>query len=156
MKTVKMALMLLLASLPARAADIAALDWLSGCWSYDGREPGSGEVWMPPAGGTMFAMSRTVKQSRTIAYEFMQIRTDASGSLILIASPSGQATATFRLIETGDRSVAFENPEHDFPQRIRYRRDDDKLSGRIEGVSDGEPLAIDFRMTRVDCEAFGL
>ena len=155
MTIVKTALILLLASLPARATDIEALDWLSGCWSYDGREPGSGEVWMPPAGGTMFAISRTVKQSRTIAYEFMHIRTDDSGVLVLVASPSGQATASFRLTEAGDKTVAFENPQHDFPQRILYRRDGDKLSGRIEGVSNGEPLAIDFKMTRVNCEAFG-
>ncbi|HNP64713.1 MAG TPA: DUF6265 family protein [Woeseiaceae bacterium] len=152
----KVTLILSLLSLPARAVDIAVLDWLSGCWSYDGREPGSGEVWMPPAGGTMLAMSRTVKQSKTIAFEFMQILTDESGSLVLAASPSGQATATFKLIETGEYSVVFENPDHDFPQRILYRRDDDRLSGRVEGVSNGKPLAIEFPMTRVDCDAFGL
>ena len=39
-------------------ADVSRLSWLSGCWAYDDEEPGSGEYWMPPAGGTMIAVSR--------------------------------------------------------------------------------------------------
>ena len=35
-------------------------------------------------------------------------------------------------------SVVFENLGHDFPQRIVYRRDVDRLTARIEGEADGQ------------------
>ena len=37
----------------ANADPAAALAWLAGCWASEGAEPGSGEQWMPPAGGTL-------------------------------------------------------------------------------------------------------
>ncbi|MND00816.1 hypothetical protein D3C83_195580 [compost metagenome] len=48
--------------------------------------------------------------------------------------------------------IVFENPTHDFPQRVIYQgRDDDGLLGRIEGESGGEPLSVDFPMDRATC-----
>jgi hypothetical protein len=85
----------------------------------------------------------------------MQIKTTEIESLILVASPSGQLTASFNLLELKDNEVTFENMEHDFPQRILYRRTGDQLLGRIEGTVNGEVAAMDFPMTKVDCEAFG-
>ncbi len=87
------------ASLSANAADIEKLNWLSGCWSYDDREAGSGEIWMPPAGGTLFAISRIVNESQTVAFEYLQIKTTENESLTLVASPSGQLPASFNLLE---------------------------------------------------------
>jgi len=45
-------------------------------------------------------------------------------------------------------SVVFENPEHDFPQRILYRLDGGMLHARIEGVVDGEPLSSEWTWSR--------
>lgn len=146
---------LLLASLPASAVDISRLSWLSGCWTYNNKETGSGEYWMPPAGGTMFAVSRIVKDSQTVAFEYLKIVTTDSGSLALIATPSGQDAARFDLLNLSDDEVVFENPEHDFPQRILYRLTGNQLLGRIEGKSSGHDITVDFPMTRTDCEEFG-
>jgi hypothetical protein len=157
------AILLLLSSLPAAvdtvaaATGISSLSWLSGCWAYDGRDPGSGEHWMPPAGGTMFGISRTVSASKTIEFEYMRIAETDEESLALFASPSGQSPARFDLLSLNDHEVIFENPEHDFPQRIIYRLGDDgALLGRIEGQSDGRPIAVDFPLTRIDCDGPGL
>jgi hypothetical protein len=46
----------------------------------------------------------------------------------------------------------FENPQHDFPQRIIYKRDGaDGLKARIEGESKGKPKAFDYPMQRTQC-----
>jgi hypothetical protein len=51
-----------------------------------------------------------------------------------------------------DSAVAFANPEHDFPQRILYRRvGADSLIARIEGKQGDKVRGIDFPMTRVAC-----
>ena len=72
---------------------------------------------------------------------------------IAIASPSGQETAEFQLKKLDDNEVVFENPDHDFPQRVIYRLiDSDHLRGRIEGMtSDGE-ARVEFPLTRTACD----
>ena len=140
----------------ADADPAAALAWLAGCWASEGGEPGSGEQWMSPAGGTLLGVSRTVAKGRTIAHEFMQIREVEPGRLAFIANPSGQAQATFPVKSVGERAVVFENPAHDFPQRVMYRLDGaGLLRARIEGVIAGKPRTEDFPMRRVRCENGG-
>jgi hypothetical protein len=138
----------------AQNHDLASLSWLAGCWASETAEAGSGEQWMPLAGGTMLGVGRTVKNGRTAEYEFLQIRHNAEGKLVYIAKPSGQTEATFTAIQLSDNAVTFENLQHDFPQRIIYRRlADGKLAARIEGLRGGSVRGIDFPMISVSCSA---
>lgn len=137
---------------PASAATIADLHWLAGCWAGGDGGRHVEEFWMAPAGGTMLGMSRTVADGRTRAWEFMRIE-EADGKLVFIARPSSQEGASFPSIEVGADHVVFENPGHDFPQRVIYRRTDaGGLLGRIEGQSDGKPLSVDFPMDPAACQ----
>jgi hypothetical protein len=150
----KLALLLLFSS-GARADGsvdgLNALAWLAGCWSQEKAETGSMEMWMAPAGGAMLGMSRTVRNGKTVAHEFMQIRAD-SNALVFIAQPSNQREARFRATRTAELEVVFENPEHDFPQRIIYRLSaPGVLSARIEGMRDGKLHGIDYPMKRMAC-----
>ncbi len=151
----QVACLLAIAVMPAGAfpASILDLGWLSGCWSSNNQQAGSGEQWMAPAGGTMLGISRTVRDSKTVAFEFMRIVEQDEGGLVFIASPSGQSTASFAMLSLNDRKVIFENPSHDFPQRIIYRLiSDEDLLGRIEGTINGTERAVDFPMKKIDCE----
>jgi hypothetical protein len=142
-----------LGQVPA-SPSVVDLAWLAGCWASLDAEPGSGEQWTAPAGGTLLGMSRTVKQGRTVAHEFVLIRDTAPGKIAFIAHPSEQDAATFTLAEIGDRQVVFENPAHDFPQRIIYRLDGEGvLRARIEGLRDQRLVGVDFPMRRSACES---
>jgi hypothetical protein len=138
---------------PGQAASISDLEWLAGCWSSRGGEAGSEEHWLAPAGGSMLGVGHTVVGGKTVAHEVMQIRETEPGQLAFIARPSGQAEATFPLARLGKDEVVFENLAHDFPQRVIYRRQGDKLEARIEGTEDGKVKGIDFPMDRVACPA---
>jgi hypothetical protein len=132
--------------------DLQRLQWLAGCWASATAEPGSGEVWMAPAGGSMLGVSRTVKGGRTVAHEFMQIRPLADGVLAFIAEPSGQRRTEFRVKSFTDNEVVFENLAHDFPHRVAYRLEaPDTLRARIEGQRNGQPRTIEFPMRRTSC-----
>ncbi len=144
-----------LAPAAARAEDaqLERLNWLAGCWAAEQGEAGSVEHWLPLAGGTMLGIGRTVRNGRTVEHEFMQIRLDAEGRPVLIAQPSRQKEATFVATSIGERAVTFENPAHDFPQRVIYRAvGDTGLAARIEGTRNGASRGIDFPMQRVACE----
>lgn len=143
-----LSVVLLTAALAAPSVTVQDLAWLSGCWASAGGEAGSGEMWTAPAGGTLLGVSRTVKGGRTVAHEYMQIRETGPGQIAFIALPSGQKEASFPLVRLSGQEAVFENPRHDFPQRVIYRRDGDSLTGRIEGSEGGETKAFDFPMKR--------
>jgi hypothetical protein len=144
--------LLLAACASAQANPFAAIDWLGGCWAQTGREAGSVEQWMAPAGGLMLGMARTLKNGRVVEFEFMQIRADADGKLSYVAQPQGRPPTEFGLLRQGEAEAVFENPAHDFPQRVIYRREGaDRLVARIEGTMKGQVRGIDFPMQRVAC-----
>ena len=136
--------------------DLAALQWLAGCWTQDDRDAGSVEQWTSPAGGTMLGMNRIVSGNRTVAFEFMRITVNEDGLVEFIASPSGQETARFKMVNMSENEVVFENPDHDFPTRIIYRLiSNSSLLGRIEGIDNGIPRTADFPMTKTECAGGG-
>lgn len=127
------------------------LHWLSGCWESASGATSGCEQWMRPDGGTMLGMSRTVRDGRTVAWEHLRIWQDEAGEIYYTALPSGQAETSFRLTHAAPGEATFENPDHDFPQRILYRLvGEDSLLARIEGVRDGRERAIDFPMRRAE------
>jgi Domain of unknown function (DUF6265) len=135
----------------AQAADVSALSWMAGCWRHESSGRVVDEVWMAPRGDGMLGMSRTVATDRIVEHEFLQIRVQ-EGRLVYVAKPSGQPEATFTAITASAREVIFENPAHDFPQRILYRlQPDGNLAARIEGTEKGQTRGIDFPMVRVAC-----
>lgn len=94
------------------------------------------EFWTAPGGGIMVGLHRDVFPDGSSFFEFLRIVTTDRG-LTYIASPRGTGTTEFVLVNLDGRSVVFENLEHDFPQRIIYRRDGDRLTARIEGEVNG-------------------
>jgi hypothetical protein len=119
---------------PAGPEAVASLTWLAGSWSGESGGLEMEEHWTSPLGGALLGMHRDVKNGRMVEFEFLRI--DASGEAVTYwASPRSAAPTPFRLKELGPgRRVVFENPEHDFPQRIIYwRADDDALHARVEG-----------------------
>ena len=114
---------------------VARLGWLAGHWRVyrdpaGAGTPGAGtpdrgfdeELWLPPRGGSMFGISRSIAGDGALKmFEFARI--EARGdACVFIAQPRGRAGAEFPMRECSDRHVVFENPEHDFPTRIEYRR----------------------------------
>ena len=133
------------------SSPVDALAWLAGCWKHE--EPGfrRDEQWMRPSGGTMIGMSRSVAEDRTVEHEYLRIEVRGD-QLVYVATPSGQAEATFLQAEITDRRVAFEAPGHDFPQRITYERMSPRsILAWIEGDVDGVSRVVEFPMTADRC-----
>lgn len=132
----------------ASAWDLDRLAWMAGTWTgtQDGVE--MEEVWMAPRGGALLGLHRDVKQGRMVSFEFLRIATTADGTFYF-ASPRAAPPTPFRLVELQARRVVFENPEHDFPQRILYWLDEaGALHARIEGTLNGKPAGEEWTWTR--------
>jgi hypothetical protein len=112
-------------------------------------------MWMPPDGNLMLGASRTVAGGVTREFEQLRLEATAEGGLVYTALPSRQQEASFRSTAVSDSGFTVENPDHDFPQRIIYRRRGaDSLVARIEGPgTGGTTRGVDFPMRRVACQA---
>jgi hypothetical protein len=117
------------------------LDWLAGYWlsCEDGRDVS--ETWSARRGGILLGYSVTTGR-QAFSWEQMRIEAGLPGpdDMSFFAQPRGAETATaFRLVRSGPREAVFENMANDFPKRVIYRREGNRLTGRIEGA-DGQAL----------------
>jgi hypothetical protein len=131
---------------------VGPLSWIAGCWQQSGANARLvEEQWMVPRGNTMMGMSRTVRSDSLIEYEQLRIF-ERGGKAVYQAMPSGQPTAEFTAGAVSDTMVVFENPQHDFPQRVIYRkRGTDSIVARVEGTMNGRSRGVDFPYAKVRC-----
>lgn len=135
----------------ASSPAFAPVMWLHGAWAgTDDRGVRTEEYWTPARAGTMFGVNRVIAGGGTVFFENLRIEADADGGIVYLASPQGrQPPTSFRMVSAGPDGVVFENPEHDYPQRIIYReRQDGVLHMRIEGRENGRDKAGDWLLVR--------
>ena len=132
---------------------VGQLAWLAGCWEGAQGGPQSEEHWTKPSGQSMIGLGRTVVNGRTVFVEFLQIREEEGGLVYTALIGLNSKPVPFKLIKGTATDLTFENPTHDFPQRIIYRRESDTvLAARIEGVEKGAFKGVDFKFSRVKCD----
>jgi hypothetical protein len=122
----------------AADTDLARLAWMEGTWRSTSNGVAMEEIWNSPAKGGLIGMHRDARDGRMISFEFFRIVPRDSSGICYMASPMGRPAVAFCANAIGDRRVVFENPEHDFPQRIMYWLESGgRMHARIEGVRAG-------------------
>ncbi|HJQ35741.1 MAG TPA: DUF6265 family protein [Thermoanaerobaculia bacterium] len=106
--------------------------WMAGSWRAGNVE----EHWTAADGRMMIGMSKTAGEKKT-AFEFLRIA-EVDGKLAYIAMPQGGTATVFPLKSSEASKVVFENLKHDFPQRILYWRDGEKLCARVEAADSAQ------------------
>ncbi len=130
----------------ATIADLGQLAWLAGDWqTAAGGRRQIEEHWTAVAGGTMMGMSRTVAGEKTVEFEYLRIEQRADG-IYYVAHPKARCPATdFKLTKSSATEAVFENPQHDFPKRIIYRKTgDDSLTASIDGGEGSKAMTFSF------------
>lgn len=107
----------------------AELAWLVGCWASD--DGASREVWVADGPNRLAGFGVAIRDNRVAFHEVLTLHRDDSGPWVYTAHPDGQSTTSFVASDLGDASAVFVNPEHDYPQRIRYARTGDELQATI-------------------------
>ena len=120
---------------------LAQLSWMSGGWrTAPGGRVQIEEHWMAPAGSSMLGMSRTVSGDRTVEFEYVRVEQRTDG-LYYVAHPGARSPGTdFKLTSHSATEAVFENPAHDFPKRIIYRKNSDgSLTASVDGGEKTKP-----------------
>jgi hypothetical protein len=138
MKTTTLGFLLGLVLLGSALADaqnesrINDLKWLTGSWRMEKTDRVIEEQWNAPTGGVMLAVGRTVKNGKLVEFEFLRIE-QRGDSLVYLAQPGGQPPTEFALESMTPSEVVFANLLHDFPKRIRYKKNaDGSVTARVE------------------------
>ncbi len=129
-----------------------ACAFMAGRWSSihntDQDQRVSEEYWLPFHPDGSIGINRLVMNGQTAFYEFLRIQSK-DGETNYIAQPLGRTPGVaFTMIDYSDNRVVFENPDHDFPQRIVYERDGNELHASIEGTQNGKRRIETWRWLR--------
>jgi hypothetical protein len=137
------ALALLLMAQSAPPPGVDELGWMSGHWqTADGSTE---EAWTAPRGGMMLGVGRTIRDGAVREYEFLRLQVGADGVPVYWGSPNGAPPAGFRLTASGPSRATFDNPAHDFPQRIIYVRDGDTMVATISAIDGSHAMSWTYR-----------
>jgi hypothetical protein len=140
------ALAIVLTGQAAPRTGVDDLDWMSGRWEAAGADGRwTEESWAPPRGGLMLGHSRSGRGDAAREFEFLRIVAGADGVPVYFAQPGGRPAVGFRLAARAGTSAVFENPSHDFPQRIRYVRDGETLTATISAIDGSSAMSWRFR-----------
>jgi Domain of unknown function (DUF6265) len=143
----------LVSPVQAPPASLAALEFMSGCWRGPAGEGATiEEYYTRPTANVMLGMTRYIRGDRVTGFEFTSIVREDS-AIVVTPRPEGQQPVPFRVTRLAQGSAVWENPGHDFPQLIAYRRiPGDTLVARIEGPGSEGTRSEEWRMTRARCD----
>lgn len=131
----------------AAQAPRAMPDWLSGYWlsCEAGRE--TAESWIGAGKDVMVGTNLSAD-----GFEFLRIAPASAGEGVSSYSmPNGRSPPTEFVLRSNDGARAvFENPAHDFPQRVVYAREGDVLTARIESLDGNESMEWRFERRPLD------
>jgi len=136
---------LLLLLMSPVVAQVQFPDFLSGTWKVEGRD--RYEHWDQLNERSWSGFSYTIKDGKMAVSEYLEIEQNASEIIYRAAvlHQNGGKSVDFKLTRS-DSIFLFENPAHDFPKKIIYRKiSADEL---FVSVTDGDKKGFSYTMTK--------
>lgn len=129
------------------------VNWIIGTWVNQTSRGAIYESWVRSDEKTFTAKSYTLTDGDTIVFETIQLVEEAN-NLFYIPTVKDQnkgEPVRFKAVAIADLSMTFENPEHDFPQRIKYSKiSQDSILAVISGKNKGKETQASFPMKKVE------
>lgn len=135
-------------------ANIKKAEWLVGSWSNTSADETLTEIWQN-INDSVFAGQAFVinEENDTVFFEHIRLEETKGELFYIVTVPNqneGQAVP-FKMTAINDSLIVFENPEHDYPQKIAYRKvNADSLVAEISGKPKGIMHSEKFPMKKKD------
>lgn len=121
--------------------DSKQLSWLAGCWVSTDKS--AQEVWVVDSDKSLIGFNVVFSDNKVGFYEVLSIKSNDDGSLVYTPHPFGQPSTVFAATEVGENTVVFTNPDHDYPQEIKYAREGNHLNATISLLGGDQPNSFD-------------
>lgn len=130
---------------------IVVADWLVGNWENKSATGDLLETWKKVNDSVYDGESYFIKGKDTLHFEKIQMKQKGE-ALYYITTIKGQNNnkpVTFKYNDTIEKQLVFENPKHDYPQKIMYSKiTKDSIIIQISGIQQGKPSTERFSMKK--------
>lgn len=102
------------------------------------------------ADGNLNAKSYFLNGNDTVLFETVELVLRNDSAFYVVHAADNALPISFASVELKEGLMAFENPKHDFPQRIRYeKRGADSLYAEVSGPYEGQEARQAFPMKKI-------
>lgn len=132
--------------------DIKKAEWLTGTWENKTSRGSIYETWRKEGPNELTGKSYIVKEKDTIVFENIHLVQEQNGLIYIptVKNQNGSQPVRFPAKAISETELVFENPKHDFPQIISYKKiSKDSLVAEISGIKNGTARKQTFAMKRV-------
>ncbi|HRG18244.1 MAG TPA: DUF6265 family protein [Flavobacterium lutivivi] len=130
---------------------IDKMSWLEGSWENKLPEGTLTETWQKINDSTYSGQTLFIKEKDTIHFEEI-VLSQKGETLFYTPTVKGQNNdepIEFKLTNSTENEFIFENPKHDYPQKIAYKKlNANNLVATISGKQQGKPSSESYPMKR--------
>ncbi len=134
-------------------SEIQKANWFLGRWENNSAEGTLSESWKKLNDSTFYGESYFVIEKDTVFAETIHLEERNEKLLYIVTVPNQneERPVTFTLTKNSKTQLIFENPSHDFPNKIIYNQvGTDSLVAEISGMKNGKEKSEFFKMKRVN------
>lgn len=133
-------------------ANLEKANWFIGEWANKSAEGDLTERWKKENDSLYLGESYFVTNGKdTVFTEHVRLE-ESNGILAFTVTVPGQnkeKPVRFEMTSVNDDRIVFENPKHDFPNKIIYYRvGNDSLKAEVSGIQKGKPSVQKFAMKK--------
>ncbi|HLV45556.1 MAG TPA: DUF6265 family protein [Flavobacterium sp.] len=123
------------------------MDWLVGEWkrTNDQPEKEAFEIWAKINPDEYSGLGYTMQKEDTIFQEKMTLLKSEGKWHFVVKMPNETETTEFQITELNNKEFTCENDTNDFPKKIQYWKEDEKLIAKISN----EDMEILFEFERI-------
>lgn len=131
--------------------DLTPFRWMSGKWKGETDRSVLYEEWSAVQNDKMYGKSWEMQGNDTVFSEAITLEQRGDDFYYVANVKENGGPVDFKFTGKHRDSIIFENPAHDFPQRVIYFHDADKgMYACIDGLQNGKYLRTEFRFHRHD------
>jgi len=127
-------------------------NWLIGRWENNSAEGNLSEFWAKTNDSTFQGESYFVIENDTVFGEKVELMQRGNDFIFeaRVAKQNDEKPVPFKLTKSSETEMVWENPTHDFPNKIVYQKvGKDSLVAEIFGTKDGKAKNEVFKMKKV-------
>jgi len=132
-------------------SELEKANWFLGRWENNSDEGNLSESWKKLNDSTFFGESYFVIKSDTVFAEHVSLeqRNGKLSYVVTVPNQNDEKPVAFELTSAEGNSLVFENPKHDYPNKIIYNHvGTDSLVAEIRGLKKGKEKNEFFRMVK--------
>lgn len=130
---------------------LGKMSWLLGNWEKKMPEGTLSETWIKENDSTFSAKSYFIKEEDTLHNETILLtqKNDIITYSAKILGENNDKFVDFKLTSTNEKDCVFENPSHDYPQKIVYKKvNSTNFVTTISGIQQGKQFIDSYPMKK--------